>query len=85
DGLIPAECMARSKRGVEDESLTVLVAAVYSALPRPTLAACARQLEAQYIRTPRGGTRWSPSSVDNLLKRAKADGLITAKRQTQKA
>ncbi|MEM7240049.1 MAG: recombinase family protein, partial [Pseudomonadota bacterium] len=42
----------------------------------PTLAACARQLETQYIRTPRGGTRWSPSSVKNILDRARDEGLV---------
>ena len=76
DGLIPAEALARTPRGAEDDSLIALVAAVWSALPRRTLAACARQLEAQYIRTPRGGTRWSPSSVANILTRARTAGLI---------
>ncbi|MEM7060969.1 MAG: recombinase family protein [Pseudomonadota bacterium] len=76
DGLVPAETLQRSPRGVDDSSLTSLVAAVWKALPDPTLAGCARHLEAQYIRTPRGGTRWSPSSVKNILDRAKSEGLL---------
>ncbi|MEM7239419.1 MAG: recombinase family protein, partial [Pseudomonadota bacterium] len=76
DGLIPEQTMARARRGPEDKSLTALVAAIWGALPRPTLAACARQLETQYIRTPRGGTRWSPSSVKNILDRARDEGLV---------
>jgi len=76
DGLVPAGCLDRAPRGPEDESLVTLVAAIWSALPRPTLAACARALERQYVRTPRGGTRWAPSSVANLLARARAAGLV---------
>ena len=76
DGLLPETAMSRSKRGAEDQSLTALVAAVWNALPRPTLLACARHLEAQYIRTPRGGTRWSASSVANILNRARGEGLV---------
>jgi hypothetical protein len=33
------------------------------------------QLEAMCERTPRGGTRWSPSSVKSLLDRAEKLGL----------
>jgi len=29
------------------------------------------QLEAMYESTPRGGTRWSPSSIKSLLERAR--------------
>ncbi|MEM1162998.1 MAG: recombinase family protein [Pseudomonadota bacterium] len=76
DGLIPEEVMTRSRRGAEDDSLTALVAAVWQALPAPTLAACARHLEAQYVRTPRGGHRWSVSSVKNILDRAQEEGLL---------
>lgn len=76
DGLIDATTLHRAPRGPENDSLTALVAAIWSALPRPTLAACARQLETQYIRTPRGGARWSPSSVANILQKARDQGLI---------
>lgn len=76
DGLISKDCLARARRGAEDKSLTALVAAVWNALPQPTLAACARHLELQYIRTPRGGSRWSPSSVKNVLDRARIEGLL---------
>ena len=37
-----------------------------------------RALEAMYERTPRGGTRWSPSSVKSLLDRAEKLGLFGA-------
>ena len=38
----------------------------------------ARQLERLHERTLRGGTRWAPSSVKNLLDRAKRSGLLEA-------
>ena len=41
-------------------------------------AKVAAQLEAMHERTPRGGTRWHPSSVKYLLDRAARLGLCTA-------
>lgn len=76
DHLLPSEVLARASRRTSNETLVTLVAALWNALPQPTLAACARALEAQYVRTPRGGTRWSPSSVANLLDRARTLGLL---------
>jgi DNA invertase Pin-like site-specific DNA recombinase len=78
DGLLPAEILDRAPRGAEDHSLVALVAAIWSALPSPTLAAVARRLEAQHVRTPRGGARWSASSVANLLRQARAEGRLPA-------
>jgi DNA invertase Pin-like site-specific DNA recombinase len=78
DGLLPKETLGRTPRGAQDRGLVSLVAAVWSALPSPTLAAVARRLEAQHVRTPRGGARWSTSSVANLLERAREEGLLAA-------
>ncbi len=52
-----------------------LVAAIRAAAPDRTLAQVAAQLEAMRERTPRGGTRWHPSSVRHLLLRAEKQGL----------
>ena len=41
-----------------------------------TLREIAAQLERLHERTPRGGTKWSPSSVKNLIDRARRSGLI---------
>lgn len=76
DGFLPAEVMERGPRGAENDGLVELVAAVWSALPSPSLSACARHLQAQHVLTPRGGFRWSASSVRNLLKRARERGLV---------
>jgi hypothetical protein len=42
----------------------------------PTLAAIGKALEDMHQRTPRGGSRWSRSSVKNLLDRAREQGYI---------
>jgi len=41
-----------------------------------TLEGIARRLQAMGQRTPRGGLRWSRSSVKNLLDRAREQGLV---------
>ncbi len=48
----------------------------YSSNPELTLREIASQLERLHERTPRGGTKWSPSSVKNLLDRVKKTGLV---------
>lgn len=75
-GLLPAEICARAPRGAQAPALVEMVAALHAALPEPSLAAIARMLERQHVRTPHGGTRWHPSSVRNLLERARQQGLL---------
>lgn len=58
------------------ERLATLVAGVKRANPDLTLTQIGAQLEAMYERTPRGGMRWAPSSVKNLLDRAEKLGLL---------
>ena len=53
-----------------------LVAGIHSSNPDLTLREIANQLERLHERTPRGGSKWSPSSVKNLLDRAKTTGLV---------
>ena len=50
-----------------DDRLVRLVAGIKAAAPDRTLQQIAAQLEAMRERTPRGGTRWHPSSVKHLL------------------
>jgi hypothetical protein len=52
-----------------------LVAGIKAAAPGRTLQQIAVQLEAMRERTPRGGTRWHPSSVKHLLSQAERLGL----------
>jgi hypothetical protein len=51
------------------------VAGIKAAAPDRTLQQIAAQLESMHERTPRGGTRWHPSSVKHLLGRAGRAGL----------
>ena len=61
---------------VTENRLLNLIAGISIANRRLTLKQIATQLEAMHERTPRGGVRWSPSSVKHLLDRARAIGLI---------
>ena len=70
--LQPASCRFSSER------LVTLVAGVKRANPELTLTQIGAQLPAMYERTPRGGTRWSPSSIKSLLDRAEKLGLLGA-------
>ncbi len=48
-----------------------LIAGIHSSNPELALREIANQLERLHERTPRGGTKWAPSSVKNLLDRAR--------------
>lgn len=54
-----------------------LVAGIHSSNPDLKLREIACQLERLHERTPRGGSKWAPSSVKNLIDRARRSGLIT--------
>jgi DNA invertase Pin-like site-specific DNA recombinase len=79
EGLIePSLLHQAASRKVSSERLVTLVAGIKRANPDLTLAQIGAQLEAMYERTPRGGTRWSPSSVKSLLDRAEKLRLLDA-------
>lgn len=73
----PSLLKKSSPRPPEDRLMT-LVAGMYASNSELTLREIANQLERLHERTPRGGTKWSPSSVKNLLDRAKKTGLVEA-------
>ena len=70
EGIVEATLLDRVPRQGGDDRLVRLVAGIAAAAPDRTLGQIAAQLEAMHERTPRGGTRWHPSSVRNLLARA---------------
>jgi len=78
EGLADPALLQPASRRFSSERLVTLVAGVKRANPELTLAQIGAQLAAMYERTPRGGTRWSPSSVKSLLDRAKKLGLFGA-------
>jgi DNA invertase Pin-like site-specific DNA recombinase len=75
EGMIEAILLARAGRLRGDDRLARLVAGIKAAAPERTLQQIAAQLEMMRERTPRGGTRWHPSSVKHLLVRAERLGL----------
>ena len=76
DGFVDASVLERTPRRRDSHDLVTLVAMAVRTLKPPTLANIARHLEGLHCRTPRGETRWSVSSVQNLLAQAIAQGLL---------
>jgi DNA invertase Pin-like site-specific DNA recombinase len=75
EGIIEASLLDRARPQQSDDRLVRLIAGIKAAAPDRTLQQIAAQLEAMRERTPRGGTRWHPSSVKHLLARAERLGL----------
>jgi DNA invertase Pin-like site-specific DNA recombinase len=77
--IVESEVLGRAPRRPADDRLIALVAGIATAAPDRTLQQIAAQLEAMRERTPRGGTRWHPSSVKHLLDQATRRGFsVTA-------
>jgi len=68
--------LRKSRPRPHEDRLMTLVAGVYASNPELTLREIGAQLEQLRERTPRGGAKWSPSSVKNLLDRARRLGLV---------
>jgi DNA invertase Pin-like site-specific DNA recombinase len=75
EGILEASLLDRARPQQGDDRLVRLIAGIAAAAPDRTLQQIAAQLESMRERTPRGGTRWHPSSVRNLLQRAARLGL----------
>jgi DNA invertase Pin-like site-specific DNA recombinase len=67
--------LQRSPRREPEDHLMTLVAGISMADPDLSFRGIAAQLESMRERTPRGGRRWSASSVKSLLDRADRMGL----------
>lgn len=76
EGLVERTLLGRAPPQRSDDRLVRLVAGIKAAAPNRTLQQIAAQLEDMHERTPRGGTRWHPSSVKHLLTRAERLWLI---------
>jgi DNA invertase Pin-like site-specific DNA recombinase len=68
--------LARAPRKPADDRLATLVAGLKIANPALSLRDIGAQLERMRERTPRGGRRWSASSVKHLMDRATKAGLL---------
>ncbi|MCZ7497416.1 recombinase family protein (plasmid) [Aminobacter sp. SR38] len=73
-----AALLRKSPPRLPEDRLMTLVAGIHSSNPNLTLREIATQLERLHERTPRGGSKWSPSSVKNLIDRARRSGLISS-------
>jgi DNA invertase Pin-like site-specific DNA recombinase len=75
-GLVRQDVFDPAPKRVDSDDLMLIVAGLARAEPGITLDGIARRLQGMGQRTPRGGLRWSRSSVKNLLDRAKEQGLV---------
>jgi len=73
--LLPANILSKAPRSLPNDRLAMLVVGIKIANPAMTIREIAAQLEQMRERTPRGGTKWSPSSVQHLLEQAQKVGL----------
>lgn len=69
--------LKKSPPRLPENRLMTLIAGIHSSNPDLTLREIASQLERLHERTPRGGSKWAPSSVKNLIDRARRAGLFT--------
>ncbi|MBW3243494.1 recombinase family protein [Epibacterium sp. DP7N7-1] len=76
EGLLEPIVLQRSPARPPDDRLMVVVAAIAGGQEGITLAQIAERLELMRERTPRGRSKWSPSSVKMLLDRARSQGLM---------
>ena len=76
DGFLPKTILGRAERREIDDRLPAIVAGIKGANPNMTLQAICERLQSMRERTPRGRTRWQPSSVKMLLERAERLGLL---------
>ena len=78
-GFLEEAVLGRAERRNADDRLVAIVAAIKGADPDVTLQTICNRLEAMRERTPRGRTKWSPSSVRMLLMRGQTLGLLDPK------
>ncbi|EJT00837.1 recombinase family protein [Rhizobium sp. CCGE 510] len=78
-----AALLRKSPPRLPEDRLMTLVAGIHSSNPDLTLREIAAQLERLHERTPRGGSKWSPSSVKNLIDRALRMGLLAGASDTE--
>ncbi len=76
DGFLDASVLSRARPRSADGRLMAIFSGIAGSDPSLTLQAIADRLEAMRERTPRGRTRWQPSSVRMLLERAKKHGML---------
>lgn len=77
EGLAERTLIEPAPRKPPKDDILLVVAGIKGADPKLSLRVIAARLEEMRIRTPRGATTWSASSVKALLDRAERTGLVT--------
>ncbi|WP_431857790.1 recombinase family protein [Azospirillum sp.] len=77
EGLAERTLIEPAPRKPPKDDILLVIAGIKGADPALSLRAIAARLEEMRVRTPRGGTSWSASSVKALLDRAERFGLVT--------
>ena len=76
EGLLSETILSRATASDKDDRLPAIVAGIKGADPKMTLQPLCARLEAMRERTPRGRSKWEPSSVKMIFERAKKLGLL---------
>ena len=76
EGLLPETILSRATSSDKDDRLPAIVAGIKGADPEMPLQAICDRLETMRERTPRGRSKWEPSSVKMILERAKKLRLL---------
>lgn len=76
EGMLEPHLMNRAPSLPPDDRLLAIIAGIKGAGPSLTLRQICDRLEAMHERTPRGRTKWQPSSVAMLIERAGAQGML---------
>lgn len=76
DGFLSPTVLGRAGRRAPDDRLPAIVAAFHGADPEMTLQAICDRLQEMREPTPRGRTKWQPSSVRMLIERARKSGML---------
>lgn len=85
EGLAEPALIEPAPRKPPKEDILLVIVGIKGADPEISLRAIAARLEEMRIRTPRGGTTWSASSVKALLDRAERAGLVTPTGKTRRS
>jgi DNA invertase Pin-like site-specific DNA recombinase len=80
EGLADPALLTPAPRRKPADRLVAIVAGIARSNPNLTLRAIGAELERLRERTPRGGVRWSASSVAHIINRARKAGLVLQKK-----
>jgi hypothetical protein len=74
--LLPDTILSSATASDKDDRLPAIVAGIKGTDPKLTLQAICDRLETMRERTPRGRSKWVPSSVKMILERTERLGLL---------